>query len=129
MSTQKQIFGGPKEAFDLGTLKSLIYKAKSMKELSPAKVYLLSYFRLCSKPNGVIMWCPDIKTFEHYSMKDIGVLIRAITVKFYISSSNPDEKPIKEEFNLSKWFFFDSNLIYISDCDSIKSCLYKIKAL
>ena len=42
-------------------------------------------------------------------------------------STNPDEKLIKEEFNLSKWFFFDSNLVYISDCDPAKPRLYKIK--
>jgi hypothetical protein len=127
MSTQIQTFGEPKEAFDLGTLKSLIYKAKSMKDLMPAKGYLLSYFRVCSKPNGVIMWRPDIKTFEHYSMKDISLLIRAITIKFYIPSNNPDEKPIKEEFNLSRWFFFDCILVYVADCDPAKPRLYKIK--
>ena len=65
MNAQTRMFGKPEEAFDLGTLKSLIYKAKSITELIPAKIYLLSYFRLCSKPNGVILWRPDINTFEH----------------------------------------------------------------
>ena len=104
MSVQFQSFGEPEEAFDLATLKSLIFKAKSMKELIPAKAYLLSYFRVCSDPHGVFMWRPDINAFKHYTMKEIDVLIRAISVKFYTPSSNPEEKAKKEEFNISKWF-------------------------
>ena len=52
MSMQLQSFGEPEEAFDIATLKGLIYKAKSMKDLIPAKAYFLSYFRVCSKPHG-----------------------------------------------------------------------------
>ena len=54
MSTQFQNFGESEEAFDLA-LKSLIFKAKSMKELISAKAYLFSYFRVCSDPHGVFM--------------------------------------------------------------------------
>ena len=60
-------------------------------------------------------------------MKEIDVLIRAISVKFYTPSSNPEEKAKKEEFNISKWFFFNSSLVYVSDCDPIKLRLYKVK--
>ena len=60
-------------------------------------------------------------------MKDISVLIRAITIKFYTPSSNPEEKAKKEVFNLYTWFFFESSLVYVSDCDPIKPCLYKVK--
>ena len=127
MSTQFQSFGEPEEAFDLATLKALIFKAKCMNELIPAKAYLLSYFRVCSNPHGVFMWRPDINAFKHYTMKEIDVLIRAISVKFYTPSSNPEEKAKKEEFNISKWFFFDSSLVYVSDCDPIKPRLYKVK--
>ena len=127
MSTQFQSFGEPEEAFDLATLKALIFKAKCMNELIPAKAYLLSYFRVCSDPHGVFMWRPDINAFKHYTMKEIDVLIRAISVKFYTPSSNPEEKAKKEEFNISKWFFFDSSLVYVSDCDPIKPRLYKVK--
>ena len=89
---QLQSFGEPEEAFDIATLKGLIYRAKSMKDLIPAKAYLLSYFRVCSKPHGVFMWRPDINAFEHHTMKDISVLIRAITIKFYTPSSRKLKK-------------------------------------
>ena len=102
MSTQFQSFGEPEEAFDLAILKALIFKAKYMNELIPAKAYLLSYFRVCSDPHGVFMWRPDINAFKHYTIKEIDVLIRTISVKFYTPSSNPKEKAKKEEFNISK---------------------------
>ena len=120
MSAQFQSFGEPEEAFDLATLKVLNFKAKCMNELIPAKAYLLSYFRVCSDAHGVFMWRPDINTFKHYTMEEIDILIRAISVKFYTPSSNPKEKAKKEEFNISKWFFFDSSLDYVSDYDPIK---------
>ena len=127
MSTQFQSFGEPEKAFDLATFKALIFKAKSMKELISAKAYLLSYFRIYSDPHGVFMWQSDINTFKHYTIKEIDVLIHTISVKFYTPSSNPEEKAKKEEFNISKWFFFDSSLVYVSDCDPIKPRLYKVK--
>jgi hypothetical protein len=72
------------------------------------------------------MWCPDVKSFEHISVKNIDMLICHITQKFYILTSNP-EVIDKVEFNIHRWFIFDNALVSVATCDPIKSCLFKIK--
>jgi hypothetical protein len=47
------------------------------------------------------MWRPDVKSFEHISVKNIDMLIRHITRKFYIPTSNP-EVVDKVEFNIHR---------------------------
>ena len=127
MSAPIQKFSEPQEAFNIGTLKSLVLQAKTPDELKGAKCYLLSYFMLCSSPHGVIMWRPDINDFEHKLIKEIGMLIRPITRTFYKPSSNPEERPEKVKFNILSWFLDDNPLVCVAQCDPSKSRMYKVK--
>jgi hypothetical protein len=80
-STQAQVFpkfAESKEAFSIDRLKQLVFTAKNFNDLRFAKKYLCSYFILCSNPHGVFMWRPDIKSFEHITVKNIDMLIRHI---------------------------------------------------
>ena len=120
MSAPIQKFSEPQEAFNIGTLKSLILQAKTLDELNNAKCYLLSYFMLCSSPHGVIMWRPDINDFEHKLTKEIDMLIRPITRTFYKPSNNPEERPEKIKFNILSWFLNDNDIVCVAQCDPSK---------
>jgi hypothetical protein len=72
------------------------------------------------------MWHPDVKSFEHISVKNIDMLIRHIIRKFYIPTSNP-EVVDKVEFNIHKWFMLNNTLVSIATCDPVKPRLFKVK--
>jgi hypothetical protein len=122
-----QRFGDPQEAFDINVLKGLVLKAQTMDDLKVAKGYVLSYFILCSNPHGVFMWRPDINNFEHKPVKEINMLIRPIKRVFYKPTTNPEERPEKTEFDISRWFLRENNVVCVSDCNPSKARLYRVK--
>jgi hypothetical protein len=129
-STQAQVFSQfaePKETFSIDKLKQFVFTAKDINDLKRAKKYLCSYFILYSNPHRVFMWRPDIKSFEHISVKNISMLIYHITQRFYIPTSNP-EVVDKKEFNIHRWFMFDNTLVSVATCDPVKLRLFKVKS-
>src|SRR5436190_9163587 len=127
MSEPIQRFGDPEVAFDVNTLKNLVLQAKTPDDLKNAKRYLLSYFVLCSKPHGVIMWRPDINDFEHKFIKEIGMLIRSVKKVFYIPPTNPEGQPEKIKFDISDWFMYENGIVCVAVCDPTKSRMYRVK--
>jgi hypothetical protein len=119
-------FAEPKEAFGVSRLRKLVKGAKEFNDLRIAKQYLCSYFISCSNPHGVFMWRPDIKNLEHIPDKNITKLIRPISKKFYIQTSQ-DAPVEKKEFNIYGWFMSNYNSVCMATCDPIKPCLFKVK--
>src|SRR4051794_40935671 len=127
MSASIKRFGDPTVAFDINKLKTLVLNSKTIDDLKDAKIYLCSYFMLCSNPHGVFMWRPDINNFEHKFIKEISMLIRPIKRVFYKPSTDPEVPPMKTEFDIARWFLKENNIVCVANCDPSKSRLYKIK--
>ena len=56
--------------FKINQLRLLFKDVNTLEGLKPAQNYILEYFAHCITPVGVLMWCPEIQTFRHYSYKD-----------------------------------------------------------
>jgi len=120
-------FCSPKVSYEVDTLKKLVLQAKTPDDLKYAKYYLRSYFVLCSNPHGVIMWRPDINSFEHKFIKEISILIRPVKRVFYKPSTNPEAQPERIEFDIAKWFLKENNIVCVAQCDPSKPRMYKVK--
>ena len=56
--------------FEINYLRLLLNNVNTLEGLKPAQDYILEYFAHCINPVEVLMWCPEVQTFQHYSYKD-----------------------------------------------------------
>ena len=88
-------------------------EVESIADLQNVKNYVLEYFSHCLSPIGIIMWCPDKRTFRHLTILEAKSLIRKDKCKGPIT------------FDLQHWFFQEEDKIYEIGCDPIKPIIYQ----
>jgi hypothetical protein len=108
--------------FQISDMLQLLQKANTLDKLQLVKDYILSYFGHCIASIGVIMWCPDKRTFKLRTDVEAKRLIRKDIISIQIPGS---KKPIA--IDIQNWFFHQHDTLYDLDCDQTKPLVYEDK--